>query len=266
MAMTKYFTKTFKPDIVNGTIGNVIQSDTTDLAFANGDILFDWHAIDMPRGIFNLVNTTIYMVGEDGANQANLDLTLVFAKSIDGVAPLSLGSVNAAPSGSFTAPQHIIGATKLEASANGIGQVTLGHGTVYYGNVSGNNGTNGMCVLSPESESGSLTKSGFSGLNKLYVAAICESAGPDFSTGVLSNAGVSDDSTNDITVKTVDVRKAFQPGDIVYIHDVNTAIGTVSSVPDDTSLILTSNNVGAISTNDEFINATPITVTLNFEQ
>jgi len=199
------------------------------------------------------------MVGEDGANQANVDLTLVFAKSVDGVAPTSLGAVNSAPAGSFTVAQHVIGAVKVEGSANGIGQVKLGHGTLLYGNIAGNNGMSMNCVLEGEPASGSHV-----GFDKIYVAALCETVGLDFSTGVLSDGVVGDDTAADTTVKTVDARAAFQPGDIVYIHDVDTAIGTVSSVPDDTSIILTSNNVGAIANNDELINATPITVTLKF--
>ena len=57
----------------------------------------------------------------------------------------------------------------------------------------------------------------------------------------------------------------FPPGDTVYIHDVDTAIGTVSSLTDN-DLTLTANNVGAISTNDEFINANPITATFCFSE
>jgi len=255
---TNFFTKTFKPDIVNGDISKIIAADKTDKAFAGGDILFDWEAIDIPRGACSVVDACIFMVGEDGGDQANVDLTLLFAKSVNGVAPTSIGAVNAAPSGSYTLPKHIIGAAKIEGSANGIGQATLGHGTVYYANISGNNGNIMNCVVEGEPESGSNV-----GYDTIYVAAVCESGGVDFSTGVLADGVVTINSATSVTVKTVDARAAFQPDDIVYVHDVDTALGTVSSVTD-TGIVLKANNAVAIANEDELINATPITVTLKF--
>jgi uncharacterized protein YijF (DUF1287 family) len=74
---------------------------------------------------------------------------------------------------------------------------------------------------------------------------------------------VSDDSATSIVTTTVDPRQAFRPGDVVYIHDVNTAIGTVSSLTNN-DIVLTANNVGAIASSDEFMNATPIKVSLKF--
>ena len=258
---TNYFTATFKPDIVDGDISKLIADDKSDTAFSTNDLLFDWQEVEVPRGACALVDALIHMVGEDGGNQANVDLTLIFAKSINGTAPTSLGEENAAPTMYPAIAPHIIGATKIEGSANGIGQCTLGHGTLYYGNVAGNNGNVMQCVLEGEPESGSNV-----GYDKIYCAAICESAGVDFSTGVLATGAVTSGSATDITVDTVDVRKAFAPDDIVYIHDVDTAIGVVSSVPDATSLILKAANGAAIANNDEFINATPITVTLKFSK
>ena len=258
---TNYFTATFKPDIVDGDISKLIADDKSDTAFTTNDLLWDWQAIDIPRGACALVDACIFMVGEDGGNQSNVDLTLLFAKSVSGTAPTSLGEENSAPSGSYTLPKHLIGACKIEGSGNGIGQATLGHGTVYYGNIAGNNGNVMQCILEGEPESGTNV-----GYDKIYCACVCESAGLDFSTGVLATGAVTSGSATDITVDTVDVRKAFQPDDIVYIHDVDTAIGVVSSVPDATSLILKAANGAAIANNDEFINATPITVTLKFSK
>tara|TARA_Y100000004_G_scaffold156079_1_gene180976 strand:- start:274 stop:1062 length:789 start_codon:yes stop_codon:yes gene_type:complete len=258
---TNFFTKTFKPDIVNGDISNIIAADKTDKAFGGSDVLFDWQAIDIPRGACALVDTCVFMVGEDGGDQSNADFTLLFAKSVNGVAPTSIGTINAVPSGSYTLPKHIIGAAKMEGSANGIGQATTGHGTVYYSNIAGNNGNIMNCVLEGEPESGTNV-----GYDTIYVAAVCESGGLDFSTGVLadySSGAPSADTTTSIVVKTVDARAAFQPDDIVYVHDNDTALGTVSSVTA-TGIVLAANNAVAVANEDELINATPITVTLKF--
>ena len=49
------------------------------------------------------------------------------------------------------------------------------------------------------------------------------------------------------------------------MHDVDTAVGTVASMTA-TTIVLTSNNVGAIADDDELINANPIKLILGFEQ
>jgi len=66
-------------------------------------------------------------------------------------------------------------------------------------------------------------------------------------------------------VQTVDARKCFQKDDIVYVHDVDTALGTVASVTD-TGIELTANNGAAVANNDEIMNATPIKVIFGFER
>ena len=56
-----------------------------------------------------------------------------------------------------------------------------------------------------------------------------------------------------------------QKDDICYVHDVDTALGTVSSVASGV-ITLTANNAAAVANNDEIINATPITCILGFMQ
>ena len=258
---SKFFQTVFKPDLVDGDISKLIAANKTDAPFAAGDILFDWHAIDVPKGSKKLVSATAYMVGEDGGVQANKDWWLVFAKGqADGTAPTTLGEENAAQTGCFELPSLYVGGVKFESSSTGVGTITgSAFGTMFIGNAAGANGVQFPIVIEGQPNSG--TNVGF---DKLYVAAFAGGAF-DFSTGVTSGA-VTADSATDITVSVVDVRSAFQPGDIVYVHDQDTALGTVSSVPDATSLILTANNAVAIENTDELINATPITVTLGFEQ
>ena len=47
--MVRYFTKSFTPDIINGDVSLVIQSDGNDLPFSASDVLFDWVAVDVPK-------------------------------------------------------------------------------------------------------------------------------------------------------------------------------------------------------------------------
>ena len=124
----------------------------------------------------------------------------------------------------------------------------------------GASGQGGPVVIEPENN-----HLGGQTTNRIYVAAL---AGGDFnfSTGVLLNDGsdVADDAGTSLTVDGVDPRQAFRPGDVLYIHDVDTPIGTISSLAA-TTITLTSNNVGAIADDDEFMNASPIRVTLGFQ-
>jgi hypothetical protein len=256
----RYFQKTFRPDIIDGAIAKVIASDASDNPFASGDILFDWQGIDIPLGTDAIVDGFVHMYGEDGAAQANVDFHLLIAKSNNGVAPTTLGNENGQLSGCFELPDVLLGMMKFEADTNKVGKLNLGGhgGSIYQFNTTGNNGHIGPVVIEPEHNA-----LGGQATNRIYVAAIAGGA-IDFSTGVLSNAGVSDDSATTIVTKTVDPRKAFRAGDTVYIHDSNTPIGTIASLTS-SSIVLTSENVGAISADDEFMNAKPITVTLGFK-
>ena len=151
---------------------------------------------------------------------------------------------------------------KFEADSNRVGKLNLGGhgGSIYHFNVTGNNGHVGPVVIEPEHNA-----LGGQTTNRIYVAGI--SGGEfDFSTGVLLNNGsnVADDSTTTLDVDGVDPRKAFRVGDTVYKHNSNTPIGTIASLTVNT-IVLTSNNVGGVDDDEEFMNAKPITVTLGFK-
>jgi hypothetical protein len=247
-----YFIKTFKPDIINGAVGSVIRSNKIDLAFAADDILFDWQPVEIPHNTHSIEDCFIHMFGEDGGSQTGDALTLLIAKSNNGVAPTSLGSVNAAVTGCFELPDILMGVVKMSDKSD------YAFGSLYNFNDADQTAP---IIIEPENNNLGSTRQN-DRLTTIYVAALAE-GNFNFSTGVLSNAGVSDDSATSIVTNTVDPRQAFRPGDVVYIHDVNTAIGTVSSLTNN-DIVLTANNVGAIASSDEFMNATPIKVSLKF--
>ena len=254
-----YFQKTFRPDIIDGDVSKVIQSSKADLAFAANDLLFDWIAVDVPLGTDAIVDGFVHMYGEDGGAQTNCDFHLIIAKSNNGVAPTTLGEENIAITGCYELPDILLGMMKFEGDANKVGKLNLqGHGgSIYQFNTTGNNGAVGPVVIEPEHNA-----LGGATTNRIYVAGIAGGA-IDFSTGILADGAITDNAATSITTKTVDPRKSFRVGDTVYLHDVNTAIGTVASLGS-TNITLTSNNVGAITDDDEFMNAKPITVTLGF--
>ena len=261
--MAHYFTKSFKPDIINGDVSNVIADDKTDAPFGASEILFDWQAVDIPVKTTAIVGGNIHCFGEDGGTQGNHDIMLIIAKSKDGVAPTSLGAVNAAVAGCFELPEIVLGVMKFEGGANRVHVLNYAFGSIYYYGGTGNNGQTGPVIIEPEPNPG---LSGSAELNRIYVAGIA-GGGLDFSTGVLKDGAETSDAATSLTTKTVDPRKCFRPGDTVYIHDVDTAIGTIASMTA-TNITLNAAIAGGtdIADEDEFMNATPITVNLSFER
>jgi len=263
--MGKYFTVAVTPNIVAGyDISDMIQANKTDFPFAQGDILFDWTSFDVPKGSVALRSVCAYVMGEDGGEQADSDIGLVFAKSIDGTAPFSLGSPNALMTTGFDMPRHLIGSCKLEGSTEGMGTVDgPAFGQVYstFYSTGGNHGSGAGSLQVLEGEPNSGTNVGY---DKIYVAAFCAGA-LDFSTGVLSTGVIGAGASATIAVDTVDARKCFQVGDTVFVHDVNTAAGTVKSVGAN-SIVLNAATAVAVANNDEIINTTPIRLTFGFER
>lgn len=259
----RYFQKTFRPDIINGTVGNVIQSNKNALTFGAKDILFDWQSVDVPLGTDAIVDGVVHMYGIDGAAQASLDFYLLIAKSNNGVAPTSLGTVNATITGCYELPDILTGVMKFEGTTDMSGALELdGHaGTIFNWAANSQVGSNNIVAIEPENNN-----FGGQSTNRIYIAGIVGSGpGFDFSTGVLKDGAETSDTETSLTTKTVDPRKAFRVGDTVYIHDVNTAIGTIASM---TATNITLNDAIAggtdIADEDEFVNAQPITVNLSF--
>ena len=253
--MGKYFNVRFKPDLVNGTVANLIDSDKSDNQFSNADVLFDWHTLELPQAC-KLSSVTVVVMGKNGAAQGNVNMELLFARAVDGVAPTSIGTVNATAS-CLNLNHHIVGVVTMDGDKGAFGTDNC---YVLSSAVGSADGGHAQIVLEGEHSTTSGYKTGY---QTIYVAAITRGA-LDLITGVRTDA-FSDGASADITVDTKDPRLSISPGDILYIHDVDTSIGTVKSVPDSTSIILTTTNVGAIANDDEIVNATPLKFTLHCE-
>ena len=63
----------------------------------------------------------------------------------------------------------------------------------------------------------------------------------------------------------MDPRLFFDVGDVVHVHDSETAIGTVESLTDN-DINLTAVTGVAIAEDDEIMNINPITLILSFEK
>ena len=254
--MGKYFTVRVKPTMPMAT---QIQSGGSDLAFGNGDVLWDWHAFDIPKGAARLIDITILVQGEDAAPQTAKDVDMFFAKtSSDGSAPSSIGTGNATMGGTgYT--NNIIGVSHIEAAdfkavQDYMSMASTGHGA----------GTNYVPSLVLEGNPDSGTNVGY---DKIYIAAGTANTAWDFSTGVLINnaSNYADGASTTLITDGTDAHKVFSPGDIIHVHDVETSIGTVKSVTANLITLETA-NVGAIANNDEVMNISPITLILSFEK
>ncbi len=257
--------KTFRPDIINGDVSTVIASNKTDAPFQTGDLLFDWHPIDIPTRANAVVDGIMFSYGEDGAAPVAGDIVLLIAKSNNGVAPTTLGAVNTLPAGGACPelPDVLMNMLKFEGSSNLQGKIELAnYGGAFY-SLSGQHASqrDGVWRIEPEVNN----FGGVSTENRIYVAGIAGGA-LDFSTGVLVDGAITSDSATDITVKTVDPRRSFRVGDTVYLHDVDTALGTIASM-DGTSVILNAAIAGGtdLADEDELVNAKPLTITLYFD-
>ena len=179
----KYFTVEVKPDM--GADGATTALSTT---YTDGDILFDWHAFDVPRGANRLLSITSIVRGTNGADQlpggTTEDIELIFAKDIKGVAPSTLGVNNAGVILPTVAPwfNHIIGRVIVDTSLQG------DEGNLIYLNVVNTdlayNGGAATYVNSPiilqGDSTGNYRKDGY---DRIYVAATVLGA-LDFNTGV----------------------------------------------------------------------------------
>ena len=262
--MANYFTKTIIPDVINGdvstVVGNTVGSDSGDAVFGAADILFDWTAVDIPVKTTAIVDALVYMIGTDGGAQADVDFNLLIAKSLDGVAPTSLGNVNGGRTGCFELSQVLIGCMKFEGDTNRVGILHVGLGSIFHFNGSGNNGQHGPICIQPEPNPG---LSGSAELNRIYVAGIAGGVF-NFSTGVKPDAQATT-STATISVDGVDPRKCFQVGDTVYTNTDDTALGTVKSLASG-SIVLNANLAAQVEDNEEIVNANPIRIQLGFER
>ena len=258
--MSKFFTVEVKPDIVNGDVSNIIDADTSNKDVGAGDLIFDWTEVKVPKGGCMLRTIHAIVNAEDGTynSTALTNYELIFAKSVNGEAPTSMGTVNALQTGGFDLKDHHVGScVLLSTGGTGTIQKSTTH-IIYHGESDGFGHTNGLPMIFD-------LEGGHGGFNSLYVCGFHVGA-RDYNTGVIVNGAITSDTEDTITVDGVDAVKIFSVGDEVYLHDVDTALGTVKSVTTN-SIVLNAPIAGGtdLADNDELVNANPIKITLGFE-
>ena len=255
--MSKYFKKNVLPDMINGDVSVMIENQVpsaTDLPFSDKDVLFDWTAFTIPRS-GRLIGVTAIVNGEDGAQQGTpRNMELIFAKSISGVAPTTIGNVNATAT-TVGLARNIIGALTLDKDTGAQGTDNL-H---ILQTIEGGADLNGSPCLVLHGET--LNPQGNE--QTIYVAGINAGGNTDFSTGVKPTAQATT-STDTIAVDGVDPRLCFSVGDTVYTNTDDTPLGTVKSLGA-SEIVLNANLAAQVEDNEEIVNANPIRLIFHFE-
>jgi hypothetical protein len=242
-----YFVKTVKP--------NIDVSCAT--AYADADILFDWHAFELPKGANKLEGITTLLRGTNGADGNQHDIELLFAKGNDDGAPISLGTVNAGVTGEGWY-NNLIGKVLIDTSAES------NDGDLVYMNILSSPSTLNQInlVLQGNPNETDVTP----GVSKIYVAAIAKGAF-DFGTGVtLDQAGNQAIATTEttLTVADSDPRHSFAIGDELIAAD-GALIGNVTAIPSATSITVDA-VAAALADDDEICNRQPITFVMSFRK
>ena len=256
-----YLTEEIKPQV--NKMGNV--------AFTSDDVIFDWTAFEIPKGTAVIKSFSIKVAGTNGSSQTQ-NFDLFFARSIDGVAPPTLGDSNDAKNliKTTAAKPYIIGYHGVDASeTEDLADSLVGYNV--YGNGKGNTADISYPQQNPiflEGEHDFPGDSNYSkttpGYQTLWVA--CTGGAFDFGTGVnIAGDNAADHLT--IDVDGTDADDIFAVGDTVIAFDADgsgeTTIGKVTALTD--AVVTVDAAPSLIADDDELCNLNPITFRFGIE-
>ena len=235
--------------LYNKTITKVIPTIAASKqalgAFADEDILFDWHEVKNFRGT-EINGITAIIRGTNGADQTLRDFDLLFASSgikvspernfsginVDTVGVPSLGTVHAGVS-TYQWKNNLTGRVLFDVDANAVF----------------NDGD--LDVLNIVTVSGLNIPVG----QDLFMAAITKGA-YDFSSTVQVATETATNTTG-VVVKNTGALVNFAPGDVLHDED-DQLIGTVKSVTDDNNIVLAENCASVSAVNKDLYNIHPV--------
>ena len=236
-------------------------------AFSATDLLFDWTPIEIPRGGCSIETIQMHYAGTNGAAQTPKDIELIFAKSVNGVAPPTLGTSNGAITSTavaVSAKPHIIGYKHLDVST----MVDTGVDLVAYnllGSFSAKPNPKMNIMLEGETTSYASTKG--PGYQTVWMAGLAIEGGEDFGAGVVLDgdqaAAVGTQTQLTVTAGGVDPGLVFAVGDEVIAQD-GALVGTVVSIESNTAFTVDQVQA-ALADEDELCNRQPITFIFGLE-
>jgi hypothetical protein len=253
----KFHLATVRPTI--DRVGNV--------AYASEDILFDWYPFEIPRGGCKITTMQVIMPGTNGADGNVLDMDLLFAKSINGVAPTSIGTENAAVTkiGMTSSKNNLIGHKFLDGDRMSNSVDFLGY-NIWNTTTGATMDYNRLDIVLEGDPNYAGTTAGY---QTIWIAAIAQGAF-DFGTNCLLDGAVTDLSTRTFDVsEDADADDIFDVGDelIAFASDGSSGqiIGNITSLTADT---ITTDGVGfddALADDDEICFRSPMIFHLGLE-
>ena len=230
-------------------------------ASGGADILFDWHAFEIPKGTCIIKSFAGIVMGNNGAADNGDDFSLYFAKSIDGVAPPTFGTVHAAQNATQSAKfrRHIIGymyadMSSIDDADNLVGYNVIGSRSAASADITADGGHNTHVFLQGEDtpfKGDSNYSATTQGSQTIWVAAMAEGAAFDFGTDVDLNMGGNQAASTaavQITTDSTDPRTVFAPGDLIKGE---TGTVTMEVVSVDSATTMTVKDVSAQIDDDE---------------
>tara|TARA_Y100000004_G_scaffold143753_1_gene163620 strand:- start:53 stop:832 length:780 start_codon:yes stop_codon:yes gene_type:complete len=258
--INKFFTVSVKP-----TIPAYIQHAGQ---YSGGDVLFDWTAVQIPKGSCLLRSVTaMFKPKGDATPTANrFGFELLFS-STDTV---SLGTLHAnvahTPSSDFLGRIEFEAANFAHTSVTSTAVATSGKGS--------NTGMDlGPIVLTPKLTDAVNDAYNTPGYDTVYVGGVATSADIDFST--INRVNETDAAAGTQSVITMDgsgmdITEHFAVGDILHGHDGSgtddVVLGEVLSVDSATQFTLTAGTTGALREDDFVYDVNPIKLVLSFEK
>tara|TARA_R110002012_G_C11478354_1_gene594738 strand:- start:55 stop:849 length:795 start_codon:yes stop_codon:yes gene_type:complete len=263
--MNKYVMATVRPTI------DVLPNTS----FNAGDLLFDWFRFEIPNGGVNLKTIFGICPGTNAVAGNTLDMNLVFATSLKGSAPPSLGSPDDAPTviKGAAVRNHLIGHVHLDLSKlTNADTEFVGYNVLTQSGQTGNDLNEVKNIMQGDPNYAGTTQ----GYQSIWVAGFSVGA-LDFGTNVLLDGAVSSAGA-----QTLDVSEDGDADDVFCIGDELLAaasdgssvqkIGTITALTADTITVdakdINGTTVwasGALADDDEICFRRPLTFNFGFE-
>ena len=238
-------------------------------AFTADDLLFDWTSFQVPKGASKLTAATFKMSGANGGTQdgGKADVDLIFAKSINGVAPPTMGVINSSVTAAPAVKNHIIGMTRFTTGTD-YGAEAFDYFAIANTGSGGNASNIPSVVLAGEANSGVNV-----GYDTLYIAGIAGNTGIDFGTTVLARGGEAagvlvvetDKGSND----DPNADLIFAVGDVLH-SGTDDVLGTIASIAafgsSKQDITFEAVTPDVIADNEELLNIHPVQIILSFER
>ena len=229
-------------------VSPVMPASIQAAAYADTEILFDWHKVEGFKG-GAIDGIKVIVRGTDGAAQTMVAIDLLFATS---EIPTPSDGVNV----SINQTPTTLGTTGAAVDTPGWFNNLVGHVPVLAADF------NDADLIYLNTANVNLVGEEIPVSGDLYVAAIAKGA-LDFRTTVRVNeTGFAAGAQTVITLDSKVASPVFAPGDVIHAVD-DAVLGTIKTVDSDTQITLTKANVDAIADSDILYNVSPIQLILS---